>query len=198
LNELRLHVSRSPTEQTTRALTGTHTEEKMASKDESTSPTNSMGSLKSLVSSLRKVSTPTSQHSDHSLLANEPFPDELPYNKVGLDARLNYHLAELDRIRKLVIARNEDVKELSFHAHTTASRQQEEMPRAVAKAFELVEDVRQSRNGLIRYVDFHQRQIRRIARRREEIDIRAGQQPTTSQMYKDLEREEEWMDLFSV
>jgi hypothetical protein len=173
----------------------------MAAKKESASRyprTNSMGSLKGLVSTLRKVSTPTSQQTEHTLLANEPFPDELPFDKVGLDARLNYHLAELDRLRKLVMTRNEDIRELSFHAHTTENRHREGMPRAVSKAFELVEEVRQSRNNMIRYVDFQQRQIRRIARRREEIDIRAGQQPATSQMYKDLEKEAEWMELFSV
>lgn len=155
----------------------------------------SIGSLKSLVSSLRKVSTSNSQKSDAS--PNQPLLDELPHSREGLEARLNYHLGELDRVRKLVLQRNEEIKETSYRLHTH-QRLREEVPQALKKLKELLDSVRQQRNSYAHFVDYHRGEIRRIGKRREELDLSQGIQPATREMYKAFEREEEWVQLFSV
>lgn len=167
----------------------------MSLKNEEPRRNTSIGSLKSLVSSLRKVSTAKSQKSDAS--QNQPLPDELPHTREGLEARLNYHLGELDRVRKLVHQRNEEIKETSYRLHTH-QRLKEEVPRALQKLKELLDNVRQQRNSYANFVDYHRGEIRRIGQRREELDLSQGIKPATREMYTAFEREAEWVQLFSV
>ncbi|KEF60867.1 uncharacterized protein A1O9_02429 [Exophiala aquamarina CBS 119918] len=167
----------------------------MSPESEKPQRTGSMGSLKSLVSSLRKVSTSGSQKSDGP--SKQLLPDELPHTREGLEARLNYHLGELDRLRKLVYQRNDEIKEISYRLQIH-QRTREEVPRSLQKLKELLDNVRQQRNSYAHFVDYHRGEIRRIGQRREELDLSQGIQPATKDMYKAFEREAEWVQLFSV
>jgi len=167
----------------------------MTQESEQPRRTGSMGSLKSLVSSLRKVSTSGSQKSDGA--SKQLPPDELPHTREGLEARLNYHLGELDRLRKLVQQRNDEIKEMSYRLQIH-QRLREEVPRSLQKLKELLDNVRQQRNSYAHFVDHHRSEIRRIGQRREELDLAQGIQPATREMYKAFEREAELVQLFSV
>lgn len=163
----------------------------------------SLNSLKSVVSSLKKVTRADSKKSDTSITSSSGGPetkmplDTLPDTRTGLEGRLNHHLSELDYIRRLVQTRNEEIKDAcsrAAHQH----RLRATLPCSVHMLDETINALRQQRNSLFRYVEFHQNEIKRIAERRKELDAEQGLECTVYQMYMRFQRESEWVQLFSI
>lgn len=173
-----------------------HTSSSMSPKWEELRSNGSIGSLRGIVSSFRKASPSTSQKGN--ALENQlQLEDELPDTREGLEARLNYHLSELDLLRKLVKERNREIEQTSSRLHTH-QRLREDVERcSLEKLEELRDNIRQQRNGFARFVDYHRGEIRRISQRREDLDISQGIRPATREMYKAFEKEAEWVKLFS-
>ena len=160
---------------------------------------NSMtSSLKSMVSSLKKVKTSNSQNSETSQVSPLDDLSDLPGTREGLEGRLNYHLSELDRLRKYVRARNEEMKEEWNRLTSQEHRLEREMPGPYKKGHEMVSKIREARDNFAPFVGYHQNEIRRIARKRKELDESQGLPSTVQEMYKGFERTEEWLQLFSV
>ncbi|KAK5051894.1 hypothetical protein LTR84_002697 [Exophiala bonariae] len=156
----------------------------------------SIGSLKSIVSGLQKLTLSASQKSPTS--ENPPqLEDELPDTREGLEARLNYHLGELDLIRKMVRERNREIEQTSSRLYTHQRLRDDVQRCSLKKLDELSDSIRQQRNGLAQFVDYHRGEIRRIGQRREELDISQGIQPTTKELYKTFDKQAEWVQLFS-
>lgn len=173
-----------------------HTSSSMSPKWEELRSNGSIGSLRGIVSSFRKVSPSTSQKSN--ALENQlQLEDELPDTREGLEARLNYHLSELDLLRKLVKERNREIEQTSSRLHTHQQLREDVERCSLEKLEELRDNIRQQRNGFARFVDYHRGEIRRISQRREDLDISQGIRPATREMYKAFEKEAEWVQLFS-
>lgn len=156
----------------------------------------SIGSLKSIVSGLQKLTLSTSQKSPASENQSR-LEDELPDTREGLEARLNYHLSELDLIRKLVRERNREIEQTCSRLYTHQRLRDDVQRCSLKKLKELSDNIRQQRNSLAHFVDYHREEIRRIAQRREELDISQGIRPATREMYKAFDKEAEWVLLFS-
>lgn len=156
----------------------------------------SLGSLKGLVSTMKKVARSDSKKSDSSVERQEPL-DNLPDTRVGLEARLNYHLSELDHIRRSVVARNQEIRDFSSRA-AYQHRLRSDVPASIRKLDEAINTLRVQRNGFLPFVEYHQNEVRRITQRRKELDDSQGLECIVLQMYTGFLREAEWLQLFSV
>jgi chromosome segregation ATPase len=165
---------------------------------------NSLGSLKSMVSSLKKVASSTTQNSDLCLdkpvEVNEenkpPKLDVLPDTRTDLEAHLNCHLSDLDRIRKSVQDYNDRIRDLNQRKDARA-RQGKAAAGTLAVIHQEIELIHKQRDDLHPFVEYFHGQIKRIADHRAELDKSQGLECTVYNMYLGFKRENEWQELFS-
>ncbi|KAM5439624.1 hypothetical protein MferCBS31731_004380 [Microsporum ferrugineum] len=86
--------------------------------------------------------------------------DELPKDFVALDGLLNYHLSQLDRIKKEIREHNTTLDQL---AYTLANMSAPEVQCAAMYMNWRLQGVRNARNLLAKFVAFHLQEIDRIS-----------------------------------
>ncbi|KIV95182.1 hypothetical protein PV10_02863 [Exophiala mesophila] len=171
--------------------------------------TNSKGSLRSFVSGLWSTKSNSDGTQRYSAVAKDQSPtqeqpqaepelDQLPDSREGLEGRLNYHLSELDRLRRMVAKTNEHMKEAMYRLDVQ-EHLKDKIPYAYRTLYDLAVSLRMQRDSYKPFVAFHRGEIIRIARAREELDQRQGIEvrESTRAMYKKLDRGPEWAALFS-
>lgn len=171
--------------------------------------TNSKGSLRSFVSGLWSTKSNIENTLKSPVIAKdqppmedktqaEPQLDELPDSREGLEGRLNYHLSELDKLRRMVAKTNEHMKEALYRLDVQ-EHLKDKIPYAYRTLYDLAVSLRMQRDSYKPFVAFHRGEILRIARAREDLDRRQGVEvrESTRAMYKKLDRGPEWAALFS-
>ena len=93
--------------------------------------------------------------------------------------------------------RNREIEQTCSRLYTHQRLRDDVQRWSLKKLKELSDNIRQQRNSLAHFVDYHREEIRRIAQRREELDISQGIRPATREMYKAFDKEAEWVLLFS-
>ncbi len=176
---------------------------KMTSPTGNEAQRNSSGSsFKSVVSTLKKVASSTNQESDSSQNNNakgaeeEKPVDVLPDTRVELEAHLNYHLSDLDRIRNSVKACNNQLQDLSQRAAARA-RPGPAAAGTLDILFQEMEIIHKQRSEFQSIVAYFHGEIRRIADHRAELDKSQGLECTVYNMYHRFMRENEWNELFA-
>lgn len=147
--------------------------------------------------------------------------ENLPDDRRKLDALMNYHLGELDRLKKYVVRLNDDKDQHEVrlasakhradgkHLHTINSFFSPVvtlifaidlgMMASVVYAAELVRDVVKMRDSYLRYVVFHKEELERIGKQVVELKKRSGEKETIPEVVTNmLNRWYEWEILFSA
>ena len=153
---------------------------------------------------------------EQKLLGSESLPDD----RRKLDALMNYHLGELDRLRKFVVRLNDDKEQHEVRLASAKHRADGESPpmsftpqaakssrpaadlgmmASVVYAAELVRDVTKMRDSYLRYVVFHKEELERIGKKVVELKKRSGEKETIPEVVTNmLNRWYEWEILFSA
>lgn len=148
----------------------------------------------SLLSGKSELHRPGTAHSRASSV--EIQEDPLPDTKKELEIRLNYHLSELDLLKKTISTANDIIREHQDRYQILLARCNSDMSCAMQVQAELVVQARKNRDTWVDFVSFHRRQLERIKHKRIEIEKEAGLEPTLPQVYKQLWGDEEWGRLF--
>lgn len=141
---------------------------------------------------LQKTSSRASQ--ERVEIAEDPLPD----TKQELEIRLNYHLSELDLLRKTIHAANEVIQQHSERYAIFQTRSTNDMKFALQKQEQMIAQARTNRDSYVHFVSFHRQQLERIRKKRIEIEEGAGLEPTLPEVYQRLWGDEEWGKLFAV
>ena len=132
---------------------------------------------------------------------DEKGKDPMPNTKAGLEARLNYHLSELDRLRKQVKTYNSIIEEDFNRLHDIQTRpeaQQGTMEESTRMLIEGFERSVSDRDNLGRFIDYHRGEIERIGVKNLEIRRAAGEDSPVSVVGQLGGSDKEWMKFFSV
>lgn len=87
--------------------------------------------------------------------------DELPKDHLKLEGLLNYHIGQLERIKREVDDHNATVEQLSY---THADMQQHEyLTHAAECLYARIQGIKNARNLLAKFVAFHIQEVERIA-----------------------------------
>lgn len=124
--------------------------------------------------------------------------DPLPETKQELEIRLNYHLAELDILKKTINSANDVIIQHRERYDIFQTRAMSDMVVASQKQIQMIEQCKANRDTYVNFVSFHRRQLERIKRKRIEIEESAGLTPTLPEVYKELWGDAEWGRLFAV
>lgn len=122
--------------------------------------------------------------------------DPLPDTKKELEVRLNYHLSELDILKKTINAANDVIRQHSDRYEILQTRGLTDMRLSMQTQELLIHQARKNRDSWADFVSFHRRQLERIKHKRIEIEREAGLEPTLPQVYKQMWGDEEWQRLF--
>ncbi|ERF74534.1 hypothetical protein GJ744_012448 [Endocarpon pusillum] len=124
----------------------------------------------------------------------------LPDDRRKLDALMNYHLGELDRLKKFVVRLNDDKEQHEVRLASAKHRADDVgMMASVVYAAELVRDVTKMRDSYLRYVVFHKEELEMIGKKVVEMKKRSGEKATTPEVVTNmLSRWYEWEILFSA
>jgi len=122
--------------------------------------------------------------------------DPLPDTKKELEIRLNYHLSELDLLKKTIQAANDVIRQQRERFEILQTRSMPDMKYAMQKQEQMIGTARKNRDSYVDFVAFHRRQIDRIKYRRIEVEKEAGLQPTLPEVYTQMWGDEEWERLF--
>lgn len=153
---------------------------------------------------LQKTTSRTSQGSNEvsspvSLPAPHPvFEDPLPDTKKELEIRLNYHLSELDLLKKTIQTANDVIHQHSERYIIFKTRAMSDMKVASKIQKQMVEQARSNRDSYVHFVSFHRRQLERIKHKRIEIEECAGLEPSLPEVYQQLWGDEDWNKLFAI
>lgn len=142
--------------------------------------------------SLRKSNSGRSQTSV------EVQEDPLPDTKNELEIRLNYHLSELDMLKKTVQAANDVARTHEERFQILQTRSMADMKHAMRKQERMIDVAKNNRDAYVEFVAFHRRQLERIKYKRIEIETDAGLKPTLPEVYRSLWGDEEWARLFAT
>jgi len=123
--------------------------------------------------------------------------DPLPDTKKELEIRLNYHLSELDLLKRTIQAANDVIRQHQERFVILQTRSTEDMKFAMQKQERMIVITKKNRNSYVEFVAFHRRQLERIKHKRIEIEVDAGLEPTLPEVYKQIWGEEEWGRLFA-
>lgn len=151
--------------------------------------------LSSLITSNDKIPKTTSKTPQGT---TEVHDDPLPDTKQELEIRLNYHLSELDILKKTIHSANDVIRKHSDRYVIFQTRAMPDMSVATQKQEQMIAQARVNRDTYVHFVSFHRRQLERIKRKRVEIEESAGLEPTLPEVYKQLWGDEEWGRLFVV
>jgi len=124
--------------------------------------------------------------------------DPLPDTKKELEVRLNYHLAELDMLKKTIGAANDVIRQHFERYQILQGRSNAGMRYAMMKQEQMVEQARTNRDSYVSFVSYHRRQLEMIKRKRIDIEVSAGLEPTLPEVYKSMWGDDEWGQLFKV
>lgn len=124
--------------------------------------------------------------------------DELPDTRPELEIRLNYHLAELDRLKRLIRQMNDNIRDQNPRYQCFLTTHAREMDLSVIRLGELLQFSRDTRNSYGSFVAYHRREIERISEKRVALDIADGIEPRLPEIYSRLANDFEWMSLFLV
>lgn len=151
--------------------------------------------LSSLITGTDKApKTPTRTSS----AATEVHDDPLPDTKQELEIRLNYHLSELDVLKRTIHSANEAIREQHDRHVIFQTRAMNNMAIASEKQEQMIEQSRANRDSYAYFVAFHRRQLERIKHKRVAIEESAGLLPTLPEVYTQLWGDEDWGRLFAV
>ncbi|KAK2790063.1 hypothetical protein FQN53_000719 [Emmonsiellopsis sp. PD_33] len=117
--------------------------------------------------------------------------DVLPQDPGRLEGILNYHLSQLDRIKRELADHNETIEQLSYTL--TDIQGQDDMRHSTEKLRSRIQGVRNARNLLARYVAFHLQEIERIVALKCTM---AGTKEMPN-IFKHLPTDFEWNEMFS-
>lgn len=124
--------------------------------------------------------------------------DPVPDTKKELEVRLNYHLSELDMLKKTIGAANDVIQQQFDRYQILQGRSNTDMRYAMRKQEQMVEQARTNRDSYVSFVAYHRRQLERIKKKRITIELAAGLEPTLPEVYNSLWGDEEWGQLFKV
>ena len=124
--------------------------------------------------------------------------DPLPDTKKELEIRLNYHLSELDMLKKTINAANDVIRQHCDRYQILQTRSTTDMTRAMQVQEDLITQARRNRDSWVDFVSFHRRQLERIKHKRIEIETEAGLEPSLPQVYKQMWGDEDWGRLFMI
>ena len=127
--------------------------------------------------------------------------DPLPTTKSGLEIRLNYHLSELDRLKRQVKTCNAMIEEDFNRLHDIQTRleaREGKMDDAIRMLIEGFETSVRNRDRWGRFVDYHRAEIERIGVRNLEIRRMAGEESPASVVGQIGTNDGEWVRLFGV
>ncbi|KAF3491446.1 uncharacterized protein GIQ15_00963 [Arthroderma uncinatum] len=100
--------------------------------------------------------------------SSPPSPrDELPRDFVALDGLLNYHLGQLDRIKREIKEHNTTLDQLSYTLSDMSTRP--EVQYAAMYMNWRLQGVRNARNLLAKFVAFHLQEIDRVSALKQEM-----------------------------
>ena len=122
--------------------------------------------------------------------------DPLPDTKQELEARLNFHLAELDQLKRTITAATDTIREHAGRYEILQARTSSSMRHCMHMQEAMVVQAKANRDSWCQFVRFHRRQIERIKNRRIEIEMNAGLEPTLPQVYKQMWTDDDWARLF--
>ncbi|EXJ75467.1 uncharacterized protein A1O5_02163 [Cladophialophora psammophila CBS 110553] len=169
---------------------------------EHTSNSNSLGSLKSVFSSLKRAATNDSKKSDASTESKydrlSAQPDPLPDNRTDIEGLLNRQLSALDHLRRTVVARNQEIKDYCSRA-AYYYNMRPKVPASFLRQLDIeIKVLRQQRNGFQGLVEARHNEIVRMAEHRKKLDAEQGLDCTVYDMYLNFRRLSEWEQLFSI
>lgn len=147
---------------------------------------------------LQRTASRVSQGSVESPTPAPAFEDPLPDTKKELEIRLNYHLSELDLLKKTIETANDVIHQHSERYIIFKTRAMNDMKVTAKVQKQMVEQARCNRDSYVQFVSFHRRQLERIKHKRIEIEESAGLEPTLPEVYTQLWGDEEWNKLFAV
>lgn len=151
--------------------------------------------LSSLISGADKIQkTPTKGPQEIAEVSDDP----LPGTKQELEIRLNYHLSELDILKKTINSANDVIRQHDERYIIFQTRAMRDMEVATKKQEEMIEQARMNRDSFVHFVAFHRKQLERIKHKRIQIEETAGLRPTLPEVYKQMWGDEEWARLFAV
>lgn len=136
-----------------------------------------------------------------AMSSDEIGKDPLPDTKTGLEASLNYHLSELDRLKRHVDTFNTLIEENFNRFYDIQTRPEAcagRMNEALSKLQGRFEDMVRSRDGLWPYVEYHRNELARIRGRTLEIRKAAGEPSPESAVSEVGIRAGEWTRLFNI
>lgn len=159
----------------------------------------------SLITGADKIQKTTSRIPQGSNEVSSPvqvpysnFEDPLPDTKKELEIRLNYHLSELDLLKKTIQTANDVIHQHSERYIIFKTRAMDDMKVASKIQKQMVEQARSNRDSYVHFVAFHRRQLERIKHKRIEIEESAGLEPSLPEVYQQLWGDEDWNKLFAV
>lgn len=158
------------------------------------------GSIRKRISSFI-VGKPDLQKANSTRSTNssiEIVEDPLPDTKKELEIRLNYHLAELDMLKKTIAAANDTIREHADRYQILQGRATSDMRCAMQVQEDLIAQARTNRDAWSVFVTFHRRQLERIKFRRFQIEEQAGVTATLPQVYETLWGDDDWARLFQI
>ncbi|KIW23647.1 uncharacterized protein PV07_11831 [Cladophialophora immunda] len=163
---------------------------------------NSLSSIKSVFSSLKRAATNDSKNSDASSDSKyDPLtvqPDALPDNRSDIEGLLNRQLSALDHLRRTVVARNQEIKDYCSRAAYYYNLRPRVAPSFLRQLDIEIHVLRQQRNGFQALVDMRHNEIVRMAEHRKKLDAAQGLDCTVYDMYLNFRRVSEWEQLFSI
>jgi len=135
-------------------------------------------------------------NSGRSQTSVEVQDDPLPDTKKELEIRLNYHLSELDMLKKTIQTANDMIRQQQERFQILQARSTLDMKHAMQKQERMIGIAKTNRDSYVEFVAFHRRQLERIKYKRIEIETDAGLEPTLPAVYRSLMGDEEWGRLF--
>jgi len=165
-------------------------------RQQSSDGSDSASIRKRLSSFLPSGNTLHKSNSGKSQTSVEVQEDPLPDTKKELEIRLNYHLSELDLLKRTIQAANDVIRQQRERFEILQTRSTADMKYAMLKQEQMIGIARKNRDSYVDFVAFHRRQLERIKYRRIEIETDAGLQPTLPEVYKQMWGDEEWGRLF--
>lgn len=125
--------------------------------------------------------------------------DPLSDDKKELESRLNYHLAELDELKRVVRSHNEIIKTADSRLKMIQSRNVVNQSISIKKLIETVETAIDNRDAYAKFVNYHRDQLDRIKQKRLVLDKEAGvESPTAPEVFDRIWQYDDWAVLFSL
>lgn len=123
----------------------------------------------------------------------------MPDDKKELESRLNYHLAELDELKRVIRLHNEIIRTADSRMKMIQSRNLVNQSCSIKKLVEAVDTAIHNRDTYATYVEYHRDQLERIKQKRLVLDREAGvESPTIPEVFHRIWQFDDWAALFSL